>query len=67
MTNKSLEIEINSLPKALRDEVSDFVNFLKNKSKSEKSITKREFGFVKGKIILSDDFDDPIDDFKVYQ
>lgn len=67
MTNKLLDIEINSLPKALRDEVFNFVQFLKNKSKKERSISKREFGFAKGKIILSDDFDAPLDEFKEYQ
>jgi hypothetical protein len=65
MTNSSLKIEINSLPKALRDEVANFVAFLKAKSenKSTHSLKAREFGFAKGKIRLSDDFDGPIEDF----
>ena len=36
MTNTALNIEINSLPKALREEVADFVAFLKAKTKSKK-------------------------------
>ncbi len=66
MTNTSLKIVINSLPKSLRDEVADFVAFLKNKSKAKSSVKQREFGFAKGKIKLSKDFDEPLDLFKDY-
>jgi len=66
MTNTSLKIEINSLPKSLRDEVADFVAFLKAKNKASQSVHYREFGFAKGKIHLSDDFDEPLDMFKDY-
>jgi hypothetical protein len=67
MTNTSLEIEINSLPKSLRDEVADFVAFLKSKNKHKPALKKREFGFAKGKIELSDDFDEPLDVFNDYK
>lgn len=66
MTNTALKMEINSMPKALRDEVSDFVEFLKKKSKIKSKLKAREFGFAKGKIKLSTDFDEPLDDFKNY-
>ena len=66
MTNTSLNIEINSLPKALREEVADFVAFLKAKTKSKKPLKQREFGFAKGKIKLSKDFDEPLEMFKEY-
>ena len=66
MTNTSLKIEINSLPKTLRDEVADFVAFLKKKSKNKSSAKEREFGFAKGKIQLSKDFDEPLDIFNGY-
>ena len=66
MTNTSLKIEINSLPKALREEVADFVKFLKKKNKSNSKLKTREFGFAKGKIKLSTDFDEPLDEFKNY-
>ena len=66
MTNTTLKIEINSLPKALRDEVADFVAFLKKKKISEPKLKVREFGFAKGKIELSEDFDEPLDEFKDY-
>ncbi|MBK6986729.1 MAG: DUF2281 domain-containing protein [Bacteroidetes bacterium] len=66
MTNTSLKLEINSLPKALREEVADFVEFLKKKSKTKSKLKAREFGFAKGKIKLSPDFDEPLDEFKNY-
>jgi hypothetical protein len=68
MTNTTLKFEINSLPKELRAEVADFVEFLKKKSKSKSKpkLKEREFGFAKGKIILSADFDEPLDEFKDY-
>lgn len=66
MTNTMLKMEINTMPKALRDEVSDFVAFLKKKSKLKPLLKEREFGFAKGKIKLSADFDEPLDDFKNY-
>lgn len=66
MTNSSLKIDINSLPKALRDEVADFVEFLKKKAKTKSRLKSREFGYAKGKIKLSADFDEPMDEFKKY-
>jgi hypothetical protein len=66
MTNTSLKIEINSLPKELRDEVAKFVASLKQKSKVITPLKAREFGFAKGKIELAKDFDAPIDEMKDY-
>ncbi|MFN9997998.1 MAG: DUF2281 domain-containing protein [bacterium] len=66
MTNTALNSEINSLPKALREEVADYVAFLKAKTKSKKQLKQREFGFAKGKNKLSKDFDEPLDIFKEY-
>lgn len=67
MTNTSLHIEINSLPKSLRDEVADFIAFIKEKKGYTKTVLKhREFGFAKGKIALSNDFDGPLDEFNEY-
>ena len=59
MTSTTLNLEINSLPKELRQEVADFVAFLKEKSKKKPPIKVREFGFAKNKIRLSSDFDIP--------
>ena len=39
---------------------------IKAKTKSKKQLKQREFGFAKGKIKLSKDFDEPLDIFKEY-
>jgi hypothetical protein len=67
MTVKDLQIEINTLPTDLRQEVADFVGFLKSKKASNKKLKSREFGFAKGKIHLSKDFDEPLEAFKDYR
>ena len=64
MSSSSLKIDIDSLPLSLKKEVADFVAFLKMKSKKKSSFKQREFGYAKGKIQLSKDFDEPLDLFK---
>lgn len=66
MTNSSLKIDIDSLPASLRQEVADFVAFLKMKHKRKATPKSREFGYAKGKIQLAQDFDEPLDIFEEY-
>ncbi|HEX8376360.1 MAG TPA: DUF2281 domain-containing protein [Pedobacter sp.] len=66
MTDVHLYTQISSLPANLKKEVSDFVEFLNNKSKSKKKIKERKFGYAKGFFTVSPDFDAPLDDFKDY-
>ena len=66
MTTTNLQLEINSLPMNLRQEVADFVEFLKTKNNNKPQIKSREFGYAKGKIKLADDFDEPLEMFADY-
>uniref|UniRef100_Q3ATX0 DUF2281 domain-containing protein n=1 Tax=Chlorobium chlorochromatii (strain CaD3) TaxID=340177 RepID=Q3ATX0_CHLCH len=66
MNNVQLYTEISLLPASLKQEVKDFVDFLKTKSQSKSKITEREFGCAKGLFTIHDDFDEPLDDFKEY-
>ncbi|MGB4848247.1 MAG: DUF2281 domain-containing protein [Saprospiraceae bacterium] len=66
MTNTSLKLEIDSLPKELRDEVADFIVMLKKRVKKSPKLKAREFGYAKGKIELAKDFDKPLDEMKEY-
>ena len=66
MTDVQLFTQISSLPPDLRKEVSDFVEFLKQKSKSKKKIKERQFGYAKGYFTMSPNFDEPLEDFKDY-
>lgn len=66
MENTQLYTKINSLPDDLKSEVNDFIDFLLAKRKNEKPAQKSTFGIAKGKIHMSPDFDEPLDDFKDY-
>ncbi len=67
MNTHSIQQEINSLPTNLKQEVYDFIAFLKTKVKSTAVIKEREIGVAKGKIKIAADFNAPLDEFKDYQ
>lgn len=62
-----LYTKIASLPPNLIKEVDDFVEFLKMKQKNNRAIKERKFGCAKGLMVMHDDFDAPLEDFKEYQ
>jgi hypothetical protein len=69
MTNEQTLIqEIYTLPENLKHEVLHYVQFLKQKQteKTETPRKKRKAGSAKGKFIMSDDFDAPLEDFAEY-
>lgn len=66
MTSTDLQNQINSLPENLRKELEDFVKTLVQKAQSKKILKKDLNGVLKGKIKMSDDFDEPLEDFKEY-
>lgn len=65
MTTTILYSKINNLPPSMLKEVDDFVEFLKTKQKKDK-IKERKFGCAKGLIVMHEDFDAPLEDFKEY-
>ena len=65
MSNTMLYNKIKSLPENLQSEASDFIDFLLKKNQKKNGI-KRKAGFLKGKIKMSADFDEPLEDFKEY-
>jgi hypothetical protein len=66
MTSVQLYSQISALPEDLRLEVTDFIEFLLEKRKKSRKIKERRFGIAPGFITISDDFDEPVDDFKEY-
>lgn len=66
MNTSQLYHKLNSLPENMKIEVQDFIDFLLEKKK--KAITKKtpQFGCAKGLISISNDFNEPLDDFKDY-
>lgn len=67
MTDIQLYTKLSGLPLNLKNEVSDYIDFLKFKSVKESlKIKKRIAGQAKGLISMKDNFDDPIEGFKEY-
>lgn len=78
MNNQSIVQKLQSLPINLQEEVIDFIEFLltkykineklqKNGSEPEKKgKRKSNLGSAKGLIVMADDFDEPLEDFKDY-
>jgi hypothetical protein len=70
MTSLSLYTKLETLPSESKEEAKKFIENLveKNRKKKGDNLQKPtpKFGGLKGKIHLSDDFDEPLDDFKEY-
>ncbi len=63
MHGQQLLHEIEILPPELQKQVSDFVIFLR-KQQQKQLVKKRTVGEYKGKIVIHDNFDEPLgDDF----
>ncbi len=66
MSDTILYNKITTLPEDLKQEVVDFIDFLQQKMKSQQPAKNPKAGLAKGLIIIKDDFDDPLEDFKDY-
>jgi hypothetical protein len=66
MNSLSIYTKLETLPQNLKQEVSDFVDFLMQKTSGKINKAAPQFGSAKGKIKMSPDFDEPLDDFKEY-
>lgn len=67
MNDIKLYAKVAELPDEFKKEAHDFVDFLKTKMTDKEANKKREAGLAKGLIEMSDDFDEPLDDFKDYR
>ena len=61
-------VMLSRLPADLRKELMDFLEFLLQRKKQPKESPRRGGvpGLAKGRIVIADDFDAPLDDFKPY-
>ncbi len=69
MSYTALEEKIKQIPEEYFAEVANFLDLLQYKIRAETKSEpkpKRQFGILKGKIWMSDDFDAPLEDFKEY-
>ena len=65
MDTLQLHSKIDSLPENLKSEVDKFIDELLSKEDKPKK-GKAKFGSAKGMFTMSDDFDEPLEDFKDY-
>ena len=64
-----MHYHLPQLPIEIRKQVEDYIEFLMKKYITKTSSTNPRlyaFGLYEGKISISDDFDDPLEDFKDY-
>lgn len=66
MSDTQLFTKIRELPEDLKSQVADFVEFLALKSRPANIKVERKFGYAKDFFEMSEDFDEPLDDFKDY-
>ena len=69
MYQESIISNLNELPDFYKQEVLDYSDFLISKVKkngNNKNKSRGGFGARKGDYIMSDDFDEPLEDFKEY-
>ncbi len=70
MTDIEIYNKLALLPDDLKKEAKDFIEFLLEKEEEEKEVKetneKRPLGLAKALIKMSDDCDEPLDDFKEY-
>lgn len=66
MNGLSIYTKFEKLPANLKQEVSDFIDFLVQKSSLKEKNVVPKFGSAKGKINMAPDFDAPLEDFKDY-
>ncbi len=66
MSNTTLLEKYETLPDVLKFEASLFIDFLLFKSEKIYEQKQRVPGFLKGKISITEDFDEPLEEFKDY-
>lgn len=63
---QTIDEKISMLPDDLRKEAECFIDKLLQKATESMNRESREPGFLKGKIQITDDFDEPLDEFREY-
>jgi len=66
MTNTSLYTRISTLPQQIQNEIFDYMEFLIQKYKPQRTKIRPKAGCMQGTFQMSPDFNEPLDDFKEY-
>ena len=64
MTNNQLYKQITLLPTDLKAQVFSYISLLKRKASLKTEVKERTFGYAKDFFKMTDDFDQPLEDFK---
>ena len=64
--NHDLYTKISVLPDSLKTELLDYLEFLMTKHQVKKTKKHPKAGCMKGTFKMSDDFNEPLEDFKDY-
>ncbi len=64
-TYQNGQVFLEEIPKT-KKRLKVFVTFMEEVDIVNKAVTKRPFGILKGSVILSEDFNEPLDDLKEY-
>jgi hypothetical protein len=69
MSNEVILAELNILPEHLKVQVMNYIRFLQSPFvfTIHQTPKKPKFGFGKFKVEISEDFDEPLEDFKDYR
>ena len=70
MTEQIIMAELHTLSENLKQEVLHYIQFLKQKQAEQLEVSeprkKRQAGSAKGKFVMAEDFDAPLEDFAEY-
>lgn len=66
MNEITLINKVATLPSNLKEEVSDYIDFVVSKNLDKMAKVPLKFGMMKGTFEMADDFDEPLEDFKEY-
>jgi hypothetical protein len=66
MTHIDISTKLQHLTPSMKNEVNDFIDFLLTKQNAKTPHRKPIFGCAKGKFVMSNDFDEPLEDLKEY-
>ena len=67
MAQTILQAELQKLPESVQQDVSDLLIKANKKLLATKGLKKRTFGYGKGRVKISEDFNAPLDVFKAFE
>jgi hypothetical protein len=67
MISAQLIEKVRKVPSYYEKEIEDFIDAILHSQLASRPKSRRQFGLLKGKLIMAPDFDEPLEDFKDYE